>query len=373
MKIKYSTINAFIFFMAIVVMTLTADMEQAGMISMLKYFVCCLGIAFSFTCVKLKTRMFQYEVKNVLRVIICFAIITAVKSLIYGGFTSRSLYELFFLTLPILYAYCLINTVPFNVMDRFMFFTLIFSFAGYLLSLRMEFSAIVSALSSLSFSGSFSLLESHSFSGISIALALYYLYFRQNKVGMILSVLFVIMTFKRLAVLTVIVLFFLPKLIDEDKPVSKTLLNITKIGIAVLSFAYFAAFIPSNIEFVEKVFHVNLNQFSMGRVYRFKYAYNGIGFKNGGLGSVYTYLMDKYNLAIEMDIAKLIFEVTPLGVLLFINNLFNVSRKSMYCFLVMIYLFVNMITSHCLASVFSWLIIYITFGMIEYKQSELSV
>lgn len=371
MKIKYSTINAFIFFMAIVVMTLTADMEQAGMISMLKYFVCCLGIAFSVVCVKLKTRMFQYELKNVLWVIVSFAVITAIKTGIYGGFTNRSLYELFFLALPIVYAYCLINTVPFKVMDRFMFFTLIFSFVGYLLSLRLGLPAIVSALSSLSFSGSFSLLESHSFSGISIALALYYLYFRKNKVGMILSVLFVIMTFKRLAVLTVIVLFFLPKLLDEDKMVNKKLLNVTKVVIAVLGVAYFAAMIPSNIEFVEKLLKVNLKEFTMGRTYRFLYAYNGIGFKNAGLGSVYTYLMKNYHLAIEMDIAKLMFEVTPFGVLLFINNLFNVSRKSVYCFLVMIYLFVNMITSHCLASVFTWLIIYITFGMIEYKQSEL--
>lgn len=370
MKIKYSTINAFIFFMAIVVMTFTADMEQAGMVSMLKYYVCCLGIAFSVVCVKLKTHMFQYELKNVLWVIVSFAVITAIKTGIYGGFTNRSLYELFFLALPILYAYCLINTVPFKVMDRFMFFTLVISFVGYLLSLRMGFSAIISALSTLSFSGSFSLLESHSFSGISIALALYYLYFRKNKVGMILSVLFVIMTFKRLAVLTVIVLFFLPKLLDEDKAVNKKLLNVTKIAIAVLGVAYFAAFIPSNIGFVENLFHIDLKQFTMGRTYRFLYAYNGIGFRNGGLGSVYTYLISKYGIGIEMDIAKLMFEVTPLGVLILINNFFNTSRQSVYCFLIMIYLFINMITSHCLASVFTWLIVYITFGMIMYKQYQ---
>ena len=373
MKIKYSTINAFIFFLAIVTMILTTDMEQAGMISMLKYLVCCIGIAFSVVCVKLKSHMFQYELKSVLWVIFSFAIITAIKTIVYGGFTNRSLYEMFFLALPILYAYCLINTVPFNVMDRFMFFTLIFSFVGYVLSLRMGFTEIIAALSSLDFAGSSSLLESHSFSGISIALALYYLYFRKNKVGMILSILFVVMTFKRLAVLTVIILVFLPKLLDKDKPVNKNVLNIAKIIIAILGFAYFAAMIPSNIGFVEKLFRVNLKEFTMGRTYRFLYAYRGIGFRNGGLGSVYTNLMNTYHLAIEMDIAKLMFEVTPLGVLIFINNLFNVSKKSVYCFLVMIYLFVNMITSHCLASVFTWLIIYITFGMIEYKQYELKV
>lgn len=370
MKVKYSTINAFIFFMAIVVMTITANIEQAGLISMLKYLICCFGIAFSVLCVKLKTHMFQYELKNVLCVIVSFAVITVIKTIIYGGFTSRSLYEIFFLALPVLYAYCLINTVPFKVMEKVMFFTLIFSFAGYLLSLNMSISAIVSALGTLNFSESFSLLESNSFSGISIALALYYLYFRKNKVGMVLSVLFVIMTFKRLAVLTVIILFFLPKLLNEDKPVNKKLLNVTKVMIAILGFVYFAAMIPSNIEFVEQLFRVSLNEFTMGRTYRFLYAYNGIGFQNAGLGSIYTYLINRYDIGIEMDIAKLIFEVTPLGVLIFINCFFNASKQSVYCFLVMIYMFVNMITSHSLASVFTWLIVYITFGMIMYKQYQ---
>lgn len=370
MKIKYSTINAFILIIAVTVQAFTANVEEAGFISMLKYLICCIGIAYSIIVIKRKTKVFKYELNNVIIVSIVFLIISLIKVLVYGNFISRTFYELFFLLLPVTYAYFILNTLSYKIIERSMFAILVICFIGYLVSLKMSIPMILTGLRTMSFSNSYSMLESHSFAGISIALALYYLYFRKNKMGMILSVLFVIMTFKRLAVITVIILIFLPKFIDSNKKVNKRILNVAKISIFVIGVLYFWAMVPSNLVLVDKVFNIDLKMLTMGRTYRFLYAYNGIGFRNGGLGATYTYLMNNYQMSLEMEICKLILEVTPVGVAVFINNFYNTAKENVYCFIVMTYLFFNMITSHCLTSVFSWLIIYITFGMIEYKQYE---
>ena len=41
-------------------------------------------------------------------------------------------------------------------------------------------------------------------------------------------------------------------------------------------------------------------------------------------------------------------------------------KKNLYCTILMGYMFLNMITSHSLASMFTWIIVFITIGTIQY-------
>ena len=68
----------------------------------------------------------------------------------------------------------------------------------------------------------------------------------------------------------------------------------------------------------------------------------------------------------EMDIVRLILEVTPLGAFLLINNMLDIAKKNRYCFIVMVYIIFNLITSHCLANMFSWLMLYLIIGTITH-------
>ena len=248
--------------------------------------------------------------------------------------------------------------------------TLIISFIGYLYNLGMSPSSIISSLIASSFSDSESALESSQFAGISIALCLYYLYYRKNKIGVIVSFAFVVFTFKRLAILMAITMVFLPKIFDVSKPVGKKAFKGIVIGVFVAAVIYYFAMIPQNGKLIQKAININLNQFTMGRFWRFSLLYNNPNYVNYGLGSTYTYLMSEWGFALEMDICRLFFEVSWIGVAVFIYCFFSVVRKNWYCTILMLYLFFNMITSHCLASMFSWLVIYMTIGSIEYLSKE---
>jgi|GEM_PF-6048418 len=125
--------------------------------------------------------------------------------------------------------------------------------------------------------------------------------------------------------------------------------------------------IPENVDKINNMFNIDLYKLTMSRTYRFKLIYNRANFINTGLGSTYSYMMNLYKVSLEMDMIKLLIEVTPIGVIIFVNNMFNTVKKNWYCMILMLFQFLNLITSHSLTSVFSWVIFYITIGCILYK------
>lgn len=368
MRVKISTVNLWIFVMAIIIQVFTVNYESAGFISYLKYIICLIGIMSSFYIMRRtsKSRVMRKDIETLLVVPIVFVAITIVKSIMTLTFSQRTIIEFLLIVIPMVYGYCLINTLSANQIEKAMMITLIISFIGYLYNLGMTPSNIIKNLMMSSFSESESALESSQFAGISIALCLYYLYYRKNKIGTVVSFVFVIFTFKRLAILMAIAMLFLPKLIDVSKPVGKKWFRVIIVGVFLCSIGYYFAMIPRNGRILQNILKINLNQFTMGRFWRFSLLYDNPNYVNYGLGSTYTYLMSKWGFALEMDICRLLFEVSWLGVAVFIYCFFSFVKKNWYCTILMMYLFLNMITSHCLASMFSWLVVYMTIGSIEY-------
>lgn len=375
MKIKTSTINLYVFVIAIIVQVFTINYESAGIISYLKYIICLLGIIMSITIMKRKHRVLvmKDDTKRLLTVPVVFMVITFIKGIYVHTFSQRTLIEFLLMIIPIIYSYCLINTLSAKQLEKGMMATLIISFIGYWYNLGMNPNMIVKSLLMSDFATSNSALESSQFAGISISLCLYYLYYRKNKIGVILSFLFVLFTFKRLAILVALIMVFLPKVFDVTKAVGRKTFWIIVLGFFISSIAYFWVMIPQNGLAVQSATNINLNDFTMGRFWRFSLIYNNPNYVNYGLGSTYTYLMKTRGFALEMDICRLIFEVSVVGVAIFIYQYFSVVKKNWYCTFLMIYLFFNMITSHCLASMFSWLIVYMTIGSIQYLDNRCGV
>lgn len=367
--IRISSIIIFMYSISVLIQVFTAEYESVGIVSQLKYIFFLLT---SFICIShmnksRKINMFRYEFKNVLWIIISFIIISVVRAIYVRSFTNRTLQELLFLFIPILFAYCILNTLNKRQIDKCMLFTLIISIAGYFMEINMSFSEFILALTNMSFSNSYSMLESSTFAGVSISIAMYFLYFRENKVGFVLSIIFVILTFKRLALLFVIFLIFIPKIFEVNKKVNRTILIYIKLIILFLIIGYFFIMIPNNVIRINDMFNIDLYKLTMSRTYRFKLIYDAVNFSNSGLGSTYKYMMDLYNVSLEMDMIKLLIEVNLIGVMIFINNMCNIAKKNWYCMILMLFQFINLITSHSLASVFSWIIFYTTIGCIIYK------
>lgn len=373
MRVKKNDLNLFIYFLVIITQVFTINYESAGLISYLKYIICIIGIIYSFILMisqESKNRLMKNEVRYLLIVPTLFLLISLFKIVTVRHFSMRLVNELMFMYLPILYAYGLINTLNFKQIEKAMFGTLIISFLGYLFNLNLNREGLLAAVSSISFSNSQSAFESSQFAGTSIAVALFYLYYRKNKLATFLSVLFVILTFKRLAILTVIILIVLPKIIDLTKPASKSIFRIFVLVIFLLSILYFKLMIPENRELANTIFKNGIDNFTMGRHWRFSLLYNNPRFVNYGLGSTYDFLEKLYSFALEMDICRLFIEIGYIGTFVFIYNYFYSAKKNMYCMLLMSYLFFNMITSHCLAAMFTWIIVFITIGTIEYINPE---
>lgn len=375
MKIKISTINLYLFIIAIIVQVDTVNYESAGLISYLKYIVCLLGIITSVAIMMIQHRklVMTDDMKRLITVPIIFVFITVIKGIYVHTFSQRTVIEFLLMTIPIIYSYCLINTLSARQLEKAMMATLIVSFMGYLYNLGMSPNMIIKSLVASNFSASNSALESSQFAGISISLCLYYLYYRKNRTGAILSFIFVIFTFKRLAILTALVMLFLPKVFDVTKTVKKNTFRIIVAAVFACSVTYFWIMIPKNGQSIQNALNINLDEFTMGRFWRFSLLYNNPNYVNYGLGSTYTYLMKTRGFALEMDICRLMFEVTAIGVAIFVYQYFSVVRKNWYCTLLMMYLFFNMITSHCLVSMFSWLIIYMTIGSIQYLDNKCGV
>lgn len=366
-----STVNAVLFLVAVFVQIFTIQYESEGMISKLKYLVCGAGIGVGLlTMAWERTRpVMLRELGQVLFIVTVFLIITGLRVLDAGYSNNRTVVETMLIVLPIVYAFTIINTLKLRQIDACMMVILLASMTAYFANLHMGLGQIISALLTMNPSASYSALESSSFAGISVALALYYLYFRRNKLGCVLSFIFVFLTFKRLAMVTALVLLVLPRFLDCSKPVSRRTLRLTKVMIFVVSLAYFWLMTPAVTSWMQTYWNFDLSSFTMARSWRFELLWNNPNFVNTGLGSTWTFLNECYGFSLEMDIVRLLIEVTPIGVAIFINNMFNLVRSNRYCFIVMLYLFFNLITSHSLANMFSWLMYYIIFGTIIHRSA----
>lgn len=365
------TLNAVLFLIAVFVQIFTIQYESEGMLSKLKYFVCGVGIVVGLLTMAWERAcpVMLRELGKVLSIVVVFLVITGLCILDVGYGNERTIVEVMLMSLPIIYAFTLINTLRFQQINICMMAVLLVSIVAYFANLHMTPSQIISALLSVNPTASYSALESSSFAGISIALALYYLYFRRNKLGCVLSFVFVFLTFKRLAMVTALVLLILPRFLDCSKPVSRRMLRLAKVTVFTVSLLYFWLMTPALTSWMQTQWNFDLDSFTMARSWRFRLVWDDSAFVNTGLGSTWSFLDARYGFSMEMDIIRLFIEVTPIGVAIFVNNMFDLVSSNRYCFIVMLYLFFNLITSHSLANMFSWLMYYIIFGTIIYRSA----
>lgn len=286
-------------------------------------------------------------------------------SLVNMRFTFRTIFELFLMFAPIIYAYMLVEVLSFKTLDKTIVINFFITFLIYLLTREMSFLQIITSLFKTNYFESYSPLESSVFSGLATSFAFYFIFFKNRIVLKVLSVLFVFMTFKRLSIVFVVLLIlfsFFRKTIN--KSIAKKSV-VTRSVIIFLFLCFYYLFVhPVNRNWIEDTFNVNISSLTMTRSDRFSMLYSS-NYISYGFGSSTEYMYEHFNnVALEMDLIKIIIELGFLPAAFLIYVYLSFGRKKIYCFLIMMYHVLNLIFASSLVSCFSWLLTYIIVLMI---------
>lgn len=304
-------------------------------------------------------RYFYFEdgYKNILVVLIFFVLVSCASIIITNKATILTINGLLYIFLAITYSFLYINCLDEDLFYKSFVIILIGTFIFYGFSIGFS-NVTFSNLFSSSFINSSSVLESHYFSGIAFALSAYFCFNRKHIIITIFSVLFCIFTFKRVTIIASLVLFIIPFFVNTNFKVKKSLIIFVKLAFIILPVLYVYIMLYSNM-FTD----YELSNFTLGRS-DFLIELVNKGFVPYG----YFSSLDFYK-NIEMDLVRILLETSIFGLIIFVNGYFNLAKNSLYSFLLMIFLFINLFFSHSLGSAFTWGVYFIIFG-IDSKKAE---
>lgn len=273
------------------------------------------------------------------------------------------------LLLPIVVAVLITNIIPFKYIYKLMYVFLIASIITFLINEivmgRFSFGEIFT-LSLSNSSGS--AMESNFFSPTAISLCCFFGYFREKKMPLVLSVIFTILTYKRLMALFAVFLLLFGKFI-KDKKVNlwvRTLVGLILFGLTIWYIQLNLGNINDDLVF--KYTGQSINQFTMGRSWLFSNLYYS-GLPRSGLFST---LNTTYRSP-EMDLPVMYIEMGYLAIVASIVTLIALAKKNLYNLVVMTFVLLEMLTSHFFDISFFWIVLYITIGLINGSEKKQKV
>ena len=308
--------------------------------------------------------VFVREFNRLVIILVVFTVVSFAFQVTLSYFSTSVLIELVKIAIPALLAYAMLNALSPKALYRCMVGVLLVSILGYLLTLIHEgigFSDIMAS----DFANSESASESSTFSGIFLVLTFYFAFFRQNKVWLVLSSLFCIITFKRLAIVAVlfalVVSFFAPRLMRVEVPRGAivTLKLLTIVAAALWTWML----LPEQQALFIQLLGDTPSHFSMGRSDVLAYLVNS-GFQSYGFGSANEVAKAVFAAPFEMDLTKIAIELTPVVMVAFVWLFWDVAGTSLWCVVIIGYFMVNMITSDSLTSNFCLTLAYMTCGLV---------
>lgn len=304
----------------------------------------------------------------------CICALFTAESLIlsaqHGSVDSEVLNELMRLIMPVILAYVVLNSLTEHQINACMIWVLIVCIIGYLLNL-MRSGVTLASLAEMNFSTSESPTEDSGFAMISLVLALYFLYFRENVILSVISVVFCILTFKRLAIviclLAVIISCFFPKLMNLSiSPHIRTVLKILTIALTGL---WYWLLLPQQQPLFIHMFGEDPTILTSGRSSVLRYLLSE-HFRSYGFGSATAFIYRTWHVPFEMDLIKIALELTPFALVIFIWLFWDIAGTSFWGYCIVGYLMLNMITSDSLSSNFSFVLMYIMIGLVNASQTS---
>lgn len=369
MKIKIKTL---LFVLLILAYCLTSSDSGVDESPAIKYGVLLMCIMYSAYDYYKKSNRKSYMKKEYQGLLIFVGIIifySLIRSIISSKFSFRTIQEVIFLVSPMIYGYFVINTWSKHDIDKALKKGLIISFVCYIISLGMSLQEIYIALVNANFGTSYSELESFTYCGLALGFCLYFCYYNNNKLYTILSVLFVVMTFKRLFMVIAVVLLIISQFKFRENRINKSVFRIVVASLFIFAIVYFIIMQPQMVPVIKDKYGVDIAQITMRRSDRMRWLVNS-DFKSYGFGSTTEYMYRLFIGALEMETSKIIIELGYLPVLAFLYFYMKFAKSNVYVFVYMFLMMLNMVVSSGLTGTFSWCIVFISISMISIYPKE---
>ncbi len=209
-----------------------------------------------------------------------------------------------------------------------------------------------------------SFTESHNFAEVFLQLFLFFYYFlkvkdksfnnKTTKICCWLSFIFTLLCFKRLGIVFIVAIILLEKIIDFRGKLSPKLILVFSILFTVMTVCY--------TQFMEgKIFtNINVYKFSTGRDYILS-LWRNKGYFSYGYGTSML-VIDRY---LELDLVQIYLELGILAVFAFSYSFFKFAGRNVYSFIIMLYTFMNMLTSSIMPWPLGLMIALITISIIS--------
>lgn len=336
-----------------------------------KYATAAIACFFAFsTMIKRGASVFSRSFNELMIVVALFTMASVVMQASTQHVAITVYIELIKLVMPIILAYCMLNAIDEKTIYCCMEMVLIISFLGYLYDLGHSGASILSIFQS-DFSQSDSSTEHSGLSDVSLMLSFFFLYYRKKMWPALLSVVFCLLTFKRLAMVVVImasvVSCFLPYL--KTVCVSKRVILLCKLLTLAFVALWFWMLLPGQEKLFLDVFGETPFVFTSGRSEIMRWLLNS-GFSSYGFGSANDVVKTLFGVPFEMDFIKIAFELTPIVMVIFIWVFWNVAGNQFWSLLIVGFYVLNMITSDCLTSNFGFTLGYIVIGLVNNSEKE---
>lgn len=289
----------------------------------------------------------------------------------HGQIEGYVFIELLKLIMPVFMAYGVVNALSPRQIKICMIAVFIICLPAYVLNLARN-GVTFSSLASVDFATSGSPTEDAGFAGISLILALYFMYFRVNMVLTVLSVIFCILTFKRLSLVVclaaIVISCFFPQLmamrINRHFRTLCKVLTIAGVGV------WYWLLLPQQENLFVRLFGQSPAQLTSGRSAIMNYLIES-GFRSYGFGSANDVTKTTFNgTPFEMDLIKIAFELGPIMMMIFVWLFWDIAGDSFWGYFIVGYFMLNMITSDSLSSNFSFTLTYITIALVNVSQAE---
>lgn len=281
-----------------------------------------------------------------------FLIFSLIQMLIVNKVQTIFLVELSYIVLAIVFAYLLTNILNTKEIYNCMCIILIAVFLGYIYEIGITNFSINNIFNS-NFSLSTSVFESSTSSGTAFVLCGFFLYYNKNKFFTILSLIFVLLTFKRVFMVVTLFIFIEFCFLNKNKKIKSKYFYLFPVLFILSTVVYFNILTYS---FNDLIIYNKLMDFTQSRVLFLK----NLIYSNEkifGFGS--STLITGKNL--EMDLIKIYVEMGFIGLTVFVMFYWQICPKNLFSISFYSGVFINLLFSHSLKSCYTWGLIFILF------------
>lgn len=323
-----------------------------------------------------KGDFFWPEFRKAMFIVIAFIVISTIIQLFHGDIKGYLYTELLFNIIPPVLAFFWINTT--YSYERYTYFVLIFlrNFGYFLIANISNFTINNILRISLNDSGSsiFEIPYAHDF----LFSEIIFLYFGKRKMAF-LSMILCMLCFKRISFVLSIAIFvsyilitntgLLKKFFINWISVKRGIRNIILICMCISPFIIKWIVSDAGMNFFQTKLDLNLNKFTSGRVGIINHITANIGSFNGYGSSDYFLTTNKIADfrkigSMHCDILKLYFETTLLGVFIYVYEMLEIAKKNWIIFLMLMYIFMELICSHFLDALGVWNMFFMFTAMV---------